>query len=120
MNMGHEEEELLPYKEPTLDISDQKRIEILIGMGYPRVEVEESLRLHKFDDCYASYLLLGRKSTDVSFPFFFRILARKLADGNGFPHYSTFLHFTTIFACKSVVALKELIFVVSYCRNERE
>merc|ERR1719384_2550759 len=65
MNMGHEEEELLPYKEPTLDISDQKRIEILIGMGYPRVEVEESLRLHKFDDCYASYLLLGRKSTDV-------------------------------------------------------
>ena len=67
MNMGHEEEELLPYKEPTLDISDQKRIEILIGMGYPRQEIEESLRLHKFDDCYASYLLLGRKSTDVSF-----------------------------------------------------
>ena len=69
MNMGHEEEELLPYKEPTLDISDQKRIEILIGMGYPRQEIEESLRLHKFDDCYASYLLLGRKSTDVSFLF---------------------------------------------------
>ena len=66
MNMGYEEEELLPFKEPTLDISDQKRIEILIGMGYPRQEIEESLRLHKFDDCYASYLLLGRKSTDVS------------------------------------------------------
>ena len=66
MNMGYEEEELLPFKEPTLDICDQKRIEILIGMGYPRQEIEESLRLHKFDDCYASYLLLGRKSTDVS------------------------------------------------------
>lgn len=65
MNMGFEEEELLPFKEPTLDISDQKRIEMLVTMGYPRTEVEESLRLHKFDDTYASYLLLGRKSTDV-------------------------------------------------------
>ena len=64
--MGYEEEELLPFKEPTLDISDQKRIEMLVGMGYSRTEVEESLRLHKFDDTYASYLLLGRKSTDVS------------------------------------------------------
>jgi len=65
MNMGYEEEELLPYTEPTLDISDQKRIEMLVGMGYSRTEVEDSLRLHKFDDCYASYLLLGRKNTDV-------------------------------------------------------
>merc|ERR1712193_451291 len=65
MNMGYEEEELLPFKEPTLDISDQKRIEMLVGMGYSRTEVEESLRLHKFDDTYASYLLLGRKNTDV-------------------------------------------------------
>jgi len=65
MNMGFEEEELLPFKEPTLDISDQKRIEMLVGMGYPRTDVEESLRLHKFDDTYASYLLLGRKNTDV-------------------------------------------------------
>jgi len=65
MNMGFEEEELLPFKEPTLDISDQKRIEMLVTMGYSRTEVEESLRLHKFDDTYASYLLLGRKNTDV-------------------------------------------------------
>lgn len=65
MNMGFEEEELLPFTEPKLDISDQKRIEMLVTMGYPRTEVEESLRLHKFDDTYASYLLLGRKSTDV-------------------------------------------------------
>jgi MAP/microtubule affinity-regulating kinase len=65
MNMGYEEDELTPFKESTLDISDQKRIEILVGMGYNRTEVEDSLRLHKFDDTYASYLLLGRKSTDV-------------------------------------------------------
>lgn len=36
-----------------------------VTMGYCRVEVNESLRNHKFDDCYASYLLLGRKSTEV-------------------------------------------------------
>ena len=55
MNMGYEEEELIPFKEPILDISDQKRIDILVGMGYNRSEVEESLRTHKFDDPYASY-----------------------------------------------------------------
>ena len=31
---GYEdEEELLPFKEPVLDINDQKRIDILVGMG---------------------------------------------------------------------------------------
>ena len=78
MNMGYEEEELTPFKESTLDISDQKRIEMLVGMGYNRVEVEDSLRLHKFDDCYASYLLLGRKSTDVSNVF--RLLSLVMTD----------------------------------------
>ncbi len=67
MNMGYEdEEELLPFKEPVLDIGDQRRIDILVGMGYNREDVCESLRTHKFDDAYASYLLLGRRSTDVS------------------------------------------------------
>jgi hypothetical protein len=69
MNMGYEEEELLPFKEPILNISDQKRIDTLVTMGYSRPDVEDSLRSHKFDDCYASYLLLGRKSTDVSKSF---------------------------------------------------
>lgn len=66
MNMGYEDDELVPYKEPVLDISDQKRIDVLVGMGYSRSEVEESLRTHKFDDPYASYLLLGRLPKDVS------------------------------------------------------
>ena len=65
MNMGYEEEELLPFKEPVLDIGDTKRVDILVGMGYNRADVEESLQKHKFDDSYASYLLLGRRSTDV-------------------------------------------------------
>ena len=64
--MGFEEEELIPFKQPEADLSDQKRIEILCGMGYSRKEVEESLQTAKFDDCYASYLLLGRKPSDVS------------------------------------------------------
>ena len=69
MNMGYEDdEELVPFKEPTLDIGDTKRIDILVGMGYNRHEVEQSLQTHKFDDAYASYLLLGRRSTDVSAP----------------------------------------------------
>ena len=67
MNMGYEDdEELVPFKEPILDIGDTKRIDILVGMGYNRHEVETSLQTHKFDDAYASYLLLGRRSTDVS------------------------------------------------------
>ena len=67
MNMGYEDdEELVPFKEPVLDIGDTKRIDILVGMGYNRQEVETSLHTHKFDDAYASYLLLGRRSTDVS------------------------------------------------------
>ena len=69
MNMGYEDdEELVPFKEPVLDIGDTKRIDILVGMGYNRQEVETSLHTHKFDDAYASYLLLGRRSTDVSAP----------------------------------------------------
>ena len=68
MNMGYEGEsdELKPYIEPVQDWADSKRIEILQTMGYANSVVEESLKQQKFDDCYASYLLLGRRNTDVS------------------------------------------------------
>ena len=80
MNMGYEDdEELVPFKEPTLDIGDTKRIDILVGMGYNRHEVEQSLQTHKFDDAYASYLLLGRRSTDVSAPCCFLAFRRALS-----------------------------------------
>ena len=36
-------------------------------MGYANSVVEESLKQQKFDDCYASYLLLGRRNTDFLF-----------------------------------------------------
>jgi hypothetical protein len=35
-------------------------------MHYNRKDIEESLRLQKYDDIHATYLLLGRRSADVS------------------------------------------------------
>lgn len=40
--------------------------EVLVGMGYSRAEIEESLSQAKYDDIFATYLLLGRKNNDVS------------------------------------------------------
>lgn len=42
--------------------------EALVGMGYSRSEIEDSLAQAKYDDVFATYLLLGRKNTDVSIP----------------------------------------------------
>merc|ERR1719420_317132 len=36
-------------------------------MGHANSVVEESLKQQKFDDCYASYLLLGRRNTEFLF-----------------------------------------------------
>ncbi|XP_055921753.1 serine/threonine-protein kinase MARK2 isoform X19 [Eupeodes corollae] len=67
MNMGFEDEELKPYIEPKQDLADPKRIgktEALVAMGYNRQEIENSLSQVRYDDVFATYLLLGRKSTD--------------------------------------------------------
>uniref|UniRef100_A0A8C1D7P7 non-specific serine/threonine protein kinase n=1 Tax=Cyprinus carpio carpio TaxID=630221 RepID=A0A8C1D7P7_CYPCA len=61
MNVGHEEEELKPYTEPEPDISDNKRIELMITMGFPKDEITEALVGQKYDEVMATYLLLGRK-----------------------------------------------------------
>ncbi|KAL7646438.1 UNVERIFIED_CONTAM: hypothetical protein RMT77_003351 [Armadillidium vulgare] len=65
MNIGYEDDELKPYIEPEPDINDSRRIEILMEMGYNRTEIEDSLKNRKFDDVNASYILLGRKSSDL-------------------------------------------------------
>lgn len=52
-------------------VSDQHTIqtcvEALVAMGYNRQEIEDSLSQVRYDDVFATYLLLGRKSTDVSY-----------------------------------------------------
>uniref|UniRef100_A0A8C2FVV1 non-specific serine/threonine protein kinase n=1 Tax=Cyprinus carpio TaxID=7962 RepID=A0A8C2FVV1_CYPCA len=58
MNVGHEEEELKPYTEPEPDISDNKRIELMITMGFPKDEITEALVGQKYDEVMATYLLL--------------------------------------------------------------
>nr|XP_023681278.1 MAP/microtubule affinity-regulating kinase 3 isoform X4 [Paramormyrops kingsleyae] len=65
INAGCEEDELKPFVEPELDISDQKRIDIIVGMGYSREEIQESLARMKYDEITATYLLLGRKSSEL-------------------------------------------------------
>lgn len=37
----------------------------MVGMGYSREEIHESLTRMKYDEITATYLLLGRKSTEV-------------------------------------------------------
>ncbi|XP_063543318.1 MAP/microtubule affinity-regulating kinase 3-like isoform X6 [Cydia strobilella] len=64
MNTGYEDDELRPYVEPQQDYKDHKRIEALVCLGYNRQEIEYSLAEAKYDDVFATYLLLGRKSTD--------------------------------------------------------
>uniref|UniRef100_A0A8D2ZYT0 non-specific serine/threonine protein kinase n=1 Tax=Scophthalmus maximus TaxID=52904 RepID=A0A8D2ZYT0_SCOMX len=61
INAGFEEDELKPYTEPELDITDQKRIDVMVGMGYNLEEIQESLAKMKYDEITATYLLLGRK-----------------------------------------------------------
>uniref|UniRef100_A0A7N8XAT2 MAP/microtubule affinity-regulating kinase 3 n=1 Tax=Mastacembelus armatus TaxID=205130 RepID=A0A7N8XAT2_9TELE len=65
INAGFDEEELKPFMEPELDIRDQKRIDIMVGMGYSREEINDSLTKMKYDDITATYLLLGRKTAEV-------------------------------------------------------
>ncbi|XP_048488188.1 serine/threonine-protein kinase MARK2 isoform X4 [Plutella xylostella] len=64
MNTGYEDDELRPHQEPRRDFKDHKRIEALVCLGYNRQEIEYSLAEAKYDDVFATYLLLGRKSTD--------------------------------------------------------
>ncbi|XP_070519291.1 serine/threonine-protein kinase MARK2 isoform X3 [Cardiocondyla obscurior] len=68
MNTGYEDDELKPYLEPEPDYRDHKRIgesaKALASMGYTRSEIEDSLGQAKYDDVFATYLLLGRKTTD--------------------------------------------------------
>ncbi|KAF0300054.1 Serine/threonine-protein kinase MARK1 [Amphibalanus amphitrite] len=65
MNSGCNEEELKPYVEPEHCMDDPRRIEQLVALGYARSDIETSLKEGKFDDIYATYLLMGRRAADL-------------------------------------------------------
>ncbi|XP_037081593.1 MAP/microtubule affinity-regulating kinase 3-like isoform X2 [Pollicipes pollicipes] len=65
MNSGCNEDELKPYVEPDPCMDDPRRIEQLVALGHARADIDESLRLCKFDDIYATYLLMNRRATDL-------------------------------------------------------
>ncbi|XP_029569165.1 MAP/microtubule affinity-regulating kinase 3 isoform X2 [Salmo trutta] len=65
INAGSEEDELKPFVEPEEDITDQKRIDVMVGMGFSPEEIQESLAKMKYDEITATYLLLGRKSSEL-------------------------------------------------------
>ncbi|XP_039980469.1 MAP/microtubule affinity-regulating kinase 3-like isoform X4 [Xiphias gladius] len=65
INAGFDEEELKPFIEPEVDIRDQKRIDVMVGMGYSREDINDSLAKMKYNDITATYLLLGRRAAEV-------------------------------------------------------
>uniref|UniRef100_A0A665X9H2 MAP/microtubule affinity-regulating kinase 3 n=1 Tax=Echeneis naucrates TaxID=173247 RepID=A0A665X9H2_ECHNA len=59
---GSDEDQLKPFIEPELDIRDQKRIDLMVEIGYSKNEINDSLAKMKYDDITATYLLLGRRA----------------------------------------------------------
>ncbi|XP_041796021.1 MAP/microtubule affinity-regulating kinase 4 isoform X2 [Chelmon rostratus] len=62
INVGYDSEELKPHTEPEEDFNDTNRIDVMVGMGFTRDEVRESLVGQKYNEVTATYLLLGRKN----------------------------------------------------------
>eukprot|EP00058_Branchiostoma_floridae_P024777 XP_002610267.1 hypothetical protein BRAFLDRAFT_92990 [Branchiostoma floridae] len=65
MNVGYDDDDLKPYREPDPDWSDPKRIELLLSMNYSRKDIEDSLKSQKYDEIMATYLLLGYKTSEA-------------------------------------------------------
>ncbi|CAM1309911.1 MARK1 (predicted) [Pycnogonum litorale] len=64
MNVCYEDDELKPYIEPEVLYTDSDRLEFLMAMGYTRSEILEALKNMKYDDITATYLLLGKRTTE--------------------------------------------------------
>ncbi|KAG5285185.1 hypothetical protein AALO_G00000500 [Alosa alosa] len=64
INAGADEDQLKPFIEPETDISDQKRIDVMVSMGYSCEKIQESLSKMKYDEITATYLLLARKANE--------------------------------------------------------
>ncbi|XP_013871398.1 MAP/microtubule affinity-regulating kinase 4 isoform X6 [Austrofundulus limnaeus] len=62
INVGYEGDELKPHLQPEENFSDTSRVDVMVGMGFGRDEIRESLISHKYNEITATYLLLGRKN----------------------------------------------------------
>nr|XP_043888579.1 MAP/microtubule affinity-regulating kinase 4-like isoform X4 [Solea senegalensis] len=62
INIGYDGDDLKPHSEPAEDMNDSSRIDVMVGMGFTREEVRDSLVNQKYNEVTATYLLLGRKS----------------------------------------------------------
>ncbi|XP_008307092.1 MAP/microtubule affinity-regulating kinase 4 isoform X1 [Cynoglossus semilaevis] len=62
INVGYDSDELKPHTEPDEDLNDSSRIDVMVGMGFTRDEIRDSLASKKYNEVTATYLLLGRKS----------------------------------------------------------
>jgi len=56
--MNQNEEELKPFSEPSVEMNDAKIMESLIRLGYKLSDIEQSLAKRRFDEIFASYLLI--------------------------------------------------------------
>lgn len=61
MNIGYEEDELLPYSEPDPNLDDPIRIQKMLQMGFTLKEIQESLSENRYDEVCATYMLLARE-----------------------------------------------------------
>ncbi|KAL5272158.1 hypothetical protein ACHWQZ_G000397 [Mnemiopsis leidyi] len=64
MNTGYEDnEKLRPAQDQPQQAFDQERIEIMLKMGYSKIEIHRALSDMSFNEVYATYHLLGTKPT---------------------------------------------------------
>uniref|UniRef100_A0A674N6Z5 non-specific serine/threonine protein kinase n=1 Tax=Takifugu rubripes TaxID=31033 RepID=A0A674N6Z5_TAKRU len=66
INIGHEGDELKAHIEPVEDFNDTSRIDIMVGMGFTREEIRDSLNTQKYNEVTATYLLLGETLNNTS------------------------------------------------------
>jgi MAP/microtubule affinity-regulating kinase len=65
ININYEADNLQPYKEPDLfKALAEDRVEKMIGMGYERDAIVNSVTNRAYDEIYATYMLLGTKEPE--------------------------------------------------------
>ncbi|KAK9971495.1 hypothetical protein ABG768_024859 [Culter alburnus] len=65
MNVGHEDDELKPYIDPQPDYKDPRRTDIMLQMGFPQEDIEDSLVKQKYNEVMATYLLLDYRNSEL-------------------------------------------------------